>query len=517
MIDIALALVANVLVAGAIAFVARREGLIAEKRPWVPALLGASARATIAAIALFLLGIVMRGAFPFARSAIAPSAWVAGACVFGGVASGLADAARARLGTVAPDAGALATLRAEVVTSLLASLVVTLALTLFVTIASASFGVLMTPDLAPSVALVSLGLATGVCVGAPILADPEAGDRMSEVAVETVAGMLVMGAVWESNAALFRRGPIVTSALGLVLLPVVLRPLFALAAAAGALFAKAAEDETAAHAMNRSTHVAASLVVLVIFGTTLGALGSVWLPMFFCGACGVTAVIAWVHVAGRIKSDVGTAFSLLIIGAAAALVSIAVASRAVGLSRTAEMGLVLCAAGANGAALLPASVLRLSPETATGDTMAVIGARAIGSLVIGAAILCAVADASCARWSAIVAAPASDWSTTLTHCETFAAEHSAIDVARPVVLVCAIAGGVLAALVRVDETRGLILCAVALLIAGLAGRAFDASAGCLAAMAIAAVVVNAVAPAKTSRATAMTVAALGAAIAPLAI
>jgi acyl transferase domain-containing protein len=48
-------------------------------------------------------------------------------------------------------------------------------------------------------------------------------------------------------------------------------------------------------------------------------------------------------------------------------------------------------------------------------------------------------------------------------------------------------------------------------------RAFDASAACLAAMAITAVVVNAVAPARTSRATAMTVAALGAAIAPLAI
>jgi len=517
MLDIALALVANVLVAGAIAFVARREGLIAEKRPWVPVLLGATARAGVAAISLFLLGIMMRGAFPFARSAIAPSAWVAGACVFGGVASGLADAARARLGSVAPDAGVLAKLRAEVVTSLLASLVVTLALTIFVTIASAALGVLTTPDLAPNVALVSIGLATGVCVGAPMLADAEAGDRMSEVAVETVAGMLVMGAVWESNAALFRRGPIVTSALGLVLLPVVLRPLFALAAAAGALFAKAAESETAAHAMSRSTHVAASLVVLVIFGTTLGALGSVWLPMFFCGACGVLAVLAWVHVAGRTTSDVSAAFALLVIGAAAALVSIAVASRAVGISRTAEMGLVLCAAGAQGAALLPKSVLRIASETSTGETMAVVGARAIGSLVIGAAVLSAVANASCARWSAIVAAPASDWSMTPTHCEAFASEHSAIDVARPVVLVCAVTGGVLAALVKVDETRGLVLCAIALLVAGLAGRAFDASAACLAAMAITAVVVNAVAPARTSRATAMTVAALGAAIAPLAI
>ena len=149
--------------------------------------------------------------------------------------------------------------------------------------------------------------------------------------------------------------------------------------------------------------------------------------------------------------------------------------------------------------------------------MAIVGARAIGALVIGAAVLCAVSDASCARWSTLVAAPAVDWSTTLTHCEAFVSEHSAIDVARPVVLASAVAGGVLAGLVKVDETRGLILCAMTLLVAALVGRAFAASASCLAAAAIAAVVVNAIAPAKTSRSTAMTVAAIGAAIAPLAV
>lgn len=516
MIDIALALVANALVAGAIAFVARREGLQVEKRPWAAALTGATVRAAIAAICLFLLGLALRGGVPFARSAVAPSAWVAGACVVGGVAAGLSDAGRARLGSASPDAGVLASLRAETATSLFASLVVTLALTLFVTAASAALGVLGKPDLAPNVPLVALGLAVGVCAGAPMLADAEAGDRLAEIVVETVAAMLVAGVVWEANAPLFRRGPIVTSALGLVMLPVVLRPLFALAATAGALFAKAGPDETAAHAMSRSTHVAASLVLLVLGGTTFGALGSVWLPMFFCGACGVAAVIAWVHVAGRAKSQAAGALLLLLIGGGAALVSIAVASRS-GLLRSAELGLVLCAAGAQGAALLPRSVVRASPDESTREAMAVMGSRAIGAIVIGAAVLCAVQDASCARWVAAIAAPSGDWPTALGHCENARAALASVDVARPAVLVFAIAGAALAALVKVDDTRGLALCAATLLAAGLVGRAFDSSAACLAAPVMAAIVVNAAAPATTSRATAMTVAAIGAALAPIAV
>lgn len=516
MIEIALAIAANVLVAGALAFVAKNQGKrgASPAGEWRADAVGAAARVGVVAVVAWVLGALLRGATPMSKASVVASAWVAGACVVGGAAVIVGERARAWIASrVEADEDALTWLRAQTSMLLLASLVVTLLLTCEVAVASAASDALRRPDVAaPPVALGAIGFALGAAVASPAFASQD--QQLTETATLTVAAMVVCATFWQANAALFRRGPVVATALGFLLLPVVLSPLFSLAAAAGALFARASEGETAAHAASRSVHVSASLVVVVLFGTTLGALGDAWVPFFFCGVAGVAAVLAWFHWAARAKGEGGAVVATLVIGGLAAMLSAGVGEKT-GLAHAERFGVVLAALSASATAMLPRAMTKGTDSPPKSAVLASSGAQGLAALAVGLAVMDAVDQAACARWASSILAPAEDAAGAWSHCAESTVR--ALDVSRPAVIVSALLGAAMARFLDPESIRSLVLGAVGLVLTTLVGRLENVAPACLSAAALGALMTSAAIPSPRTRHVALLTASLSAALAPIAL
>ncbi len=518
MLEIALSILANALVASVIAFVLAPGRLRAGLGSWP---IADGVRSLLAGLtagaALLVVGALVLGGTPLSRQGVVGGAWCFLACAVGALASAAAGAIARSNAADAESVAPLVASRSATGAMLVAQLAVALSLTVLIALASFGAGVVRDPESAArTVPIVAAAFCVGASLGAATLSSRRLAAWIAEAALETAAGVVIATAAWQANAGFFRRGPVVATALGFIMLPLVMRPLFALATAAGSLLMKVGDDESLEDAQARGAHVAAALVVLVLAGTTFGALGATWLSFFFCGAAGVLAVLAVAFAeARRPGAPAGSAVLLAACGAAA-LTSEAVAERS-GVLHAAPLGLMLCAAGAQGAALF-ARTVGVAPNDSPAApplSSAAAAARALGALATGAAVIDAISAAACTKWSDAVRAPTVDGSALLVHCEAARAGLGALDLGRPVVVASGLVGVGLCAFGSIGNARAVARLSAVVAFVCVVGRAFDASAVCLATCALAATLASAAAPAQTKRDVALYVAGLALALAPI--
>lgn len=116
------------------------------------------------------------------------------------------------------------------------------------------------------------------------------GTGIFEATVAEGLGAMLAGAM------LFRENKELSSALSIVLLPLVTRAFGAIAAMFGVMVVKTDDREDPFDALARGLYVTAVLHVVGIAGATKWLLGKHWMHFFACGAIGIATSVAFLHV-----------------------------------------------------------------------------------------------------------------------------------------------------------------------------------------------------------------------------
>jgi hypothetical protein len=436
MLELSVLLVAAAVAVGG-AVVACRPRAVAWPRP------GALIAGLIVAVALGFVGAATLGASPVDAEGVragvvlaSSAAWGAITCEFARVLA--AAAAQASASEAARAAGALALGEGLVLAGLAGALLVAG----FVT------GALLGGDgPAPALALVAVGYAAGACARP----DPDALAPAS-AALDAAAHALVAVAVFLRNGVALRAGPVATSAVGLVVLAPTVRAL-ALLAVGGAALSARPEGEAA---VERSLHVAFSLLVLAVGAAAFGLAGVFWPSLLFCGASGVAIVL------GLHRTRAGGPRWLHIAVAGAPLFAAWIVAWRTGLVSSLALGVLGCAAGAQAArtATRWASAARGEANDGAGVAATFLGAIVLAHAVDGAGVLVA-----CRRWASGEHLPFEDAATLLARCEGARVVRGGADLLRPGVVV-GLGAGAIAALdtmrspTRRERDLGLVLVVV---------------------------------------------------------
>ena len=396
-------------------------------------------------------------------------------------------------------------------------------LSLLCTLASVTGRVLGDPQhLAPTI----VPLVTAYALGSSLafFGTEDAGEPSE--ALETCAAMLVGAHFFQVNAGAHVVGPLVASALGLVLFPLAARAVFAVAAMAGTFAMRRTSSDAPMRALRQGFYVGATLVLLALAGVSASLLGPLALPSLFAGATGVAATVAVFELARRGAGPAALYTATFFAAGFAAIASATVLARTEWI-HGAALGVVMAGLGAAGASGT-LRVLAAAPHISTGDRAedgehalaieremsplracaqnAELVALALGAVVVPMAVLDATSDATCLRWALTANLPSSDGASLLAACDLAGLGVTRIDLARPAVLVAAAAGLPISLLrpapTLASRAAGVLFVFLAVVLLGLLLRALDGHAAEGAAAATLVACILGLRDARTRRATA---------------